>query len=48
MNNESEEICGGYLSGYPKPVISVKSPLFSADSEKAIKSCYVVSIKSEL
>ncbi len=32
MNNESEEICGGYLSGYPNPVMSVKSALFSADS----------------
>ena len=32
MNNESEEICGGYLCGYPNPVISVKSALFSADS----------------
>ena len=32
MNNESEEICVGYLSAYPKPVISVNSALFSADS----------------
>ncbi len=34
MNNESEDICGGYLCDYPNPVMSVKSALFSADSAK--------------
>ena len=31
MNNESEEIYGGYLDGYPNPVISVKRAFFSID-----------------
>jgi len=35
MNNESEEICGGYLAGQPNPVISVKRSWFSGDSAKS-------------
>ena len=44
MNSESEEVCGRHLSGYPKPVMSVKSALFSADSANSKSNSYRVSI----